>query len=65
MKFKKLVRDIQARSGWGYAFCHHLVTRLGYEEVSSRIDEYEGRPLSETDLDRKLNAEANARRSEP
>ena len=38
-KKKKLVRDVQNRTGWKYSFCLFLVDNLGYEEVSRCIDD--------------------------
>lgn len=35
---KKMVRDVQRRTGWNYTFCLHLVRGLGYEVVSKAID---------------------------
>lgn len=35
---KKLVRDIQTRSGWSYMFCIRVVSHFGYEVVSKEID---------------------------
>lgn len=35
---KKLVRDIQRRSGWSYTSCLRFIDALGYEHVSGQID---------------------------
>lgn len=37
--FKKLVRDIQDRSGWNYQVAHRFVSALGYDYVSKRLDD--------------------------
>ncbi len=54
---KKLVRDVQKRTGWKYVFCVNLVDRLGYEAVSQAIDDNEGTMV---DLANTLNARASA-----
>ena len=41
-KSKKVVRDIQRRTGWKYTFCLFLVQQLGYEAVSQAVDDNEG-----------------------
>lgn len=57
---KKLVRDVQERTHWNYAFCRRLVTVLGYERVSQAIDDApaDAAPGAVGDA---LNAEASAK----
>lgn len=36
---KRMIRDIQERSGWNYQVGHRLVTVFGYEYVSKALDD--------------------------
>lgn len=56
---KKMVRDVQERTGWKYAFALHLVRELRYETVSEAIDaaiEKEGKNVDLYKVGTKLNA---------
>lgn len=37
-KAKNRIRDIQHQSGWGYQFCHFLVSKLGYDTIYEALD---------------------------
>ena len=56
---KRMVRDVQERTGWKYAFALHLVRELRYEVVDDAIDnaiEKEGEKVDFITLGKKLNA---------
>jgi len=57
-KKKKVVRDIQDRTGWKYQFCLFIVTQLGYEYVSKAVDDLEDKKETKEQLSNRLNKEA-------
>lgn len=64
VKLKKLVRDIQDRTGWRYQGTLRIVREVGYDEVSQMVDDLGDEPTDEqlSDLRKTLDQKAKNER---